>query len=146
MPVYEQKRYKKDDDGSDNYVTAFTMSTSFEDVTDDLTANIPIDCANWDEMTIYLVYTPDNSGETITSRVDFSHDQTDWHPEADEVVTSADAAQLPKTRTFTSLAGTAQYVPVISVPINDRWARIMVKNSANSGIVKVNVILSKVGH
>ena len=68
MSTYEQKLLKKDADGSDNFVTSFTMSTSFEDITDDATANYYIDCANWDEMSIYLEYNPDNSGETITSR------------------------------------------------------------------------------
>ena len=96
-------------------------------------------------MTINLFYNADISGETISSRVDFSPNQTDWNSEADEVVTAGDAAQLPRTRTFTSTGAVEEPVPVISIPLNDRWARLMVKNSASTGVARAIITMSKVG-
>lgn len=142
MGVYEQVRVKKDPDGSGNFVTSFTLDQTLADVTG---GSYFIDCAGWDEMTISITYDPTNSTEALTSRVDFSFDQTDWHPEADEVVASGVATALPKTRLYTSTGATAEALPVISIPLNDRWARLMCKSSANTGTVKVNITMSKVG-
>ena len=143
---YEQKLYKKDADGSDNYVTTMVLGSSFEDITTDATARYYIDCANWDEMTIYYTVDPASSGDIVTTRVDFSPDQSTWCAEADEVVTAGVAAQLPKTRAFTTTAAGSHAVPVVSIPLNDRWARIMVKDDAGTtGTIGAIVILSKVG-
>lgn len=142
MSTYEQKLLKKDPDGSDNFVTAKTLSTSFVDVTG---ASYFIDCAGWDEMTIYAFYHADNTGEVLTTRVDLSPNQTDWCPEADETIVASLATQKPKLRGYTALTADEEAVPVISIPLNDRWARVMAKNSANTGILRLLIVLSKVG-
>ena len=145
MSTYEQKILAKDADGSKNYVTSFVLGSSFEDITTDASARYYIDCANWDEMTIYFEIDAATSGDIFTSRVDFSPDQTTWYPEADEAVTAGAATQLAKTRVWTTTSGSAQSIPVISVPLNDRWARIMVKDDAGStGTIRCQVVLSKV--
>lgn len=143
MSTYEQKRLEKAGDGTANYVTSKTLTTTFAEIS---TGTAFIDCANWDEMTIYLFFDPQTLGHILNTRVDFSADQVSWAPEADEVVTIGIAKQLPKSRTYTSLTADEEAVPVISIPLNDRWARIMVNNTAGTtGTVRAQVILSKVG-
>ncbi len=143
---YEQKIVSKDADGSKNYVTSFVLGSSFEDITTDASARYYIDCANWDEMTIYYTVDPASSGDIVTMRVDFSPDQTVWCAEADEVVTAGAAAVLPKTRVFTTTTAGSHTIPVASIPLNDRWARIMVKDDAGTtGTLGCMIILSKVG-
>tara|TARA_R110002126_G_scaffold47086_10_gene131923 strand:+ start:348 stop:791 length:444 start_codon:yes stop_codon:yes gene_type:complete len=146
MGTYEQKILAKDIDGSNNYVTSFVLGSSFEDITTDETARYYIDCANWDEMTIYFTVDPASSGDIVTTRIDFSPDQTTWCAEADEVVTAGAAAVLPKTRAFTTTAAGSHTIPVASIPLNDRWARIMVKDDVGTtGTLGCKIILSKVG-
>lgn len=145
MGVYENKVLKKDADGSANYVTSFVLGSSFEDITTDASARYYIDCAGWDEMTIYLNVNAATAADEISTRVDFSPDQTTWYPEADEVVTAGVATQLTKTRNFVTLTTNDESLPVISVPLNDRWARIMIKDDAGTtGTVRCQIVLSKV--
>ena len=142
MGVYENKRYEKAGDGTANYVTAKTLTTAFVEVSGGAAY---IDCAGWDEMSIYYFYHADGIGDILTTRVDFSADQTSWCPEADEVVTAGAAAVLPKTRVFTTLTADEEAVPVASVPLNDRWARIMAKDdTGGTGSLRIQIILSKV--
>jgi hypothetical protein len=141
MSTYEQKTLKKAGDGTNNFVTSYTLTSSFADIAG---GNAYIDCANWDEMTIYIEYDPAVSGEILDTRVDFSADQSLWCPESDESVTSGVATQLAKTRQFTSTTDSAAAIPVISVPVNDRWARIMAKdNVGTTGAIRVQIIMSK---
>lgn len=146
MGTYEQKLYKKDADGSDNYVTTMVLGSSFEDITTDAAARYYIDCANWDEMTLYFTVDPASSGDVVTTRIDFSPDQVSWFAEADEAVTAGAATVLPKTRVFTTTADGSHTIPIASIPLNDRWARIMVKDDAGTtGVIGVKIVLSKVG-
>lgn len=145
MSNFDQKRLEKAGDGTKNFVTSVALTTTFADITG---GSYFIDTANWDEMTIYMYYDAITAGHVVTTRVDFSatQDSADFNPEADEVVTAGLAVQLPKLRAYTTLTNSEEAVPVMSVPVADRWARIMAKASAGTtSTLRVQIILSKVG-
>ena len=99
-----------------------------------------IDVVDNSETTIYIEYTPGTSLDSIQYQLEFTYDGTNWFPEPDEVVAAGVATVIPKSRTFVSLDGTKQFVPVLSMPVADKQARLLVKEtiSVGHGTVTVN--------
>lgn len=124
------------------YATAKVLTTSFVDIKAD---NV-VDCSDFNELSVYLDYDPAVSGEIVDIRIDFSPDKTNWYPEADETVAAGVATIIAKTRQYTSTSGDSATLPVISVPVADRFVRIMAKdNVGTTGTLSAKTTLSKIG-
>lgn len=121
------------------YATAKALTTSL------VNAGTVIDCSGFTELVIYIDFDPATSGDAINSQVLFSHDQTDFHAEPDEVVAVGIGTQLNKERTFVSTVGGSNKVPAISIPVADRWARIFLKDDVGTtGTADVTYTLSNI--
>lgn len=127
--------------------TALTLTTSF--VASGTGGPSPTgtiaDVTDYTETSTYIVYDPVTTGDSLQYKLEFSNDGTNWHPEPDEVVASGVGTVIIKTRDYVSLATAAVNVPVLSMPVNDKFMRILVKETvaAGHGTVIVNTIVSK---
>jgi len=106
-----------------------------------------IDPTDYDEMSIYMRYTPGTALDTLNSQVFFSSIRSeaiaDYNTETDESVAVlagiATATQVEKRRAFVSIGGAAQDVPVISIPVADARVKILLSETAAGGFGTVTV-------
>jgi len=129
----------------DDYILTFTLTGDKADSLAVITKNI--DCQDFTEMTIYPVWNPGTIGDTLSTLIEFSSDAgLSFHPEPDEAISSGVATVLTKTREFVSLTAASEKVPVISVPVADRRARISFSETAagSAGVLEaVHIRLSR---
>jgi len=133
----------KPDKVINDYILAFTLTADKADALAVITKNI--DCTDYTEMTIYPIWTPGSIGDTLSSKVELSNDDSNWHAEPDETVAAGVGTVIAKTREFVSLTTSAETVPVISIPVSDRRARIGFSETAagTAGVLTVHVRLSR---
>lgn len=114
-------------------------------LTASLVAGSTLDVTEYTEVTLYLIYTPGTSADSIQYNVEFSNDGTNWHPEPDETVASGVATVITKSRTFTSTSGSAHNLPVVSMPVADKFLRVRTKETAagSFGTVTVNALATR---
>ena len=84
---------------------------------------------DYTESTHYIDYTPGTSGDKLSYKIEFSNDGTTWHSEPDESVSSGVATVVIKEREYTSTSGSLQRVPVVSMPVSDKFLRVLVKET-----------------
>jgi hypothetical protein len=88
---------------------------------------------DYTETTHYIDYTPGTNGNSLQYKIEFSNDGSTWYNEPNEAVSGSTATVTVKDRTYTSTSGSAQRVPVISMPVSDKFLRVLVKETAAGG-------------
>lgn len=126
--------------------SALTLTTSFV-ASGTSSTGVIADVTDYTESSTYITYVSSTIGNSLQYKLEFSNDGTNWHPEPDEAVSSGVATVVLKSRDYVSLTAVTVNVPVLSMPVNDKFMRIAVKETLGGGgahgTVTVNSIISK---
>ena len=88
---------------------------------------------DYTESTIYIRYTSSTTGNSIQYFLEFSNDGVNYNPEPNETVAAGVATAIIKSRDYVSLGTAATFIPAISMPVNDMFMRILIKETLGGG-------------
>lgn len=129
--------------------TAKTLTTSFvaSGTGGASPTGVVADVTDYAESTTYIRYTPSTTLNVLHYKLQFSNDGTLWYAEPDETVAAGVATVIEKTRIFVATGAVVESVPVLSMPVADKFMRILVKEVLTGGgahgTVIVNSLVSK---
>jgi len=113
---------------------ALTLTTAFVASGTATTPTIA-DVSDYAETSTYIKYNPSTIGNVLHYILQFSNtgEDNDWHDEPDESVASGVATVIGKSRTFVATGTVSENVPVLSMPVADKFMRIEVKEVLTGG-------------